>query len=159
MENYDVAREECRKKHWITIEHVIVARNLWNTDWMRDAWITRKEWRATKNRKKSFSLFSFFLLLWRVDYQWIVSWSFENFDSILWAQLRNMPCRRRCNYYYHDYLWQLRAWSRPTDFPGTESVSALLFFCLRCHNLRRREMKKFAIVLWSQHHHHRFATK
>lgn len=48
------------KNHWITIEHVIVARNLWNTDWMRDAWIIRKEWRATKNRKKSFSLFSFF---------------------------------------------------------------------------------------------------
>lgn len=140
-------------KHWLeTVVRV------------RDAWITRKKWWAAKKQEKFFPSF-FVTVFCAVDCEWLVGRSrflirFYDLnceacqaddDVIIFAMITYESCGSG-----------LDQRSSPRLRAGDEEIDSdhsFFRFDFRCDNLRRREIKKFAIVLWSQRQHHRFATK
>lgn len=124
MENYDVApaknaRNEEKKVaniNW-TCHRCSASVKYWagNSTNVWCVWIIRKEWRTEKKcREKFVALLCFFsLCLARGVGECVCVWlpmtclSFVIFDSVLRPDPSEIPCRRRCNYWYRYYLWQL----------------------------------------------------
>lgn len=146
MENYDVARENCKERgeksteyiNWICHRCSQSVKNELETVRMDDAWITRKQWGATKNREKFFASF-LFICGWPVDYEWLddcLRISIRFYDLNCETCLADADAIIITMITYD--LWQLRAWPLASihDSPqhwkcGDHEIdSAHFFFCL-----------------------------
>lgn len=158
------AREEA-KKHWISIELVIMWLAICKTLTGNGGACARCVNHPQAKKQEKFFPSFFVTVFYAVDCEWLVGRSrflirFYDLnceacqaddDVIIFAMITYESCGSG-----------LDQRSSPRLRAGDEEIDSdhsFFRFDFRCDNLRRREIKKFAIVLWSQRQHHRFATK